>query len=45
MEKALVSVIQEAWIAGVSMRKVDDLAQAMGLSGIGKSQVSRLCKE
>ena len=45
VEKALVSVIQEAWIAGVSTRKVDDLVQAMGLSGISKSQVSKLCKE
>jgi len=38
-------VIQEAWIAGVSTRRVDDLVQAMGLSGISKSQVSKLCKE
>jgi hypothetical protein len=44
-EKALISVIQEAWIAGVSTRKVDDLVQAMGLSAISKSQVSKLCKE
>src|ERR671928_719934 len=44
-EKALVAVIQEAWIGGVSTRKVDDLVQAMGLSGISKSQVSKLCKE
>src|ERR671916_316421 len=44
-EKALVAVIQEAWVAGVSTRKVDDLVQAMGLSGISKSQVSKLCKE
>ncbi len=44
-EKALISVIQEAWIAGVSTSKVDDLVQAMGLSGISKSQVSKLCKE
>ena len=44
-ERALVSVIQEAWIAGVSTRKVDDLVQAMGLSGISKSHVSKLCKE
>src|SRR5919107_3496677 len=44
-ERALVSVIQEAWIAGVSTRKVDDLVQAMGLAGISKSQVSKLCKE
>jgi putative transposase len=44
-EKALVAVIQEAWIGGVSTRRVDDLAQAMGLGGISKSQVSKLCKE
>src|SRR5436190_15617018 len=44
-EKALVAVIQEAWIAGVSTRRVDDLVQAMGLSGISKSQVSKLCNE
>jgi transposase-like protein len=43
-EKALVAVIQEAWIDGVSTRRVDDLVQAMGLSGISKSQVSKLCK-
>jgi putative transposase len=45
VEKALVSVIQEAWIAGVSTRRVDDLVQAMGLSGISKSTVSKLCKD
>src|ERR1051325_8271978 len=44
-EKALVSVIQEAWIGGVSTRRVDDLVQAMGLAGISKSQVSKLCKD
>ncbi len=44
-EKALVAVIQEAWIGGVSTRRVDDLAQAMGLSGISKSTVSKLCKD
>jgi putative transposase len=44
-EKALVAVIQEAWIAGVSTRKVEDLVQAMGLTGISKSQVSKLCKD
>ena len=43
VEKALVAVIQEAWIAGVSTRKVDDLVQAMGMSGISKSSVSKLC--
>ena len=44
-ERALVAVIQEAWIQGVSTRKVDDLVQAMGMSGISKSQVSALCKD
>src|SRR3954464_2619401 len=44
-EKALVAVIQEAWIGGVSTRRVDELAQAMGLAGIDKSRVSRLCKD
>jgi putative transposase len=44
-EKALVSVIQEAWIGGVSTRRVDELVQAMGLSGISKSTVSKLCKD
>lgn len=42
-EQALVAVIQEAWIKGVSTRKVDDLVQAMGIEGISKSQVSELC--
>ena len=45
VEKALVAVIQEAWIAGVSTRRVDELVQAMGMSGISKSSVSKLCKE
>jgi len=40
-----VTVIQEAWIGGVSTRRVDELVQAMGLSGISKSQVSKLCKD
>ena|SRR5690349_21827996 len=44
-EKALVAVIQEAWVGGVSTRRVDDLMQAMGLSGISKSTVSKLCKD
>ena len=43
--KALISVTEQAWIAGVSRRKVDDLVQAMGLSSICKSQASKLCKE
>ena len=45
VEKALVSVIQEAWIAGVSTRRVDELVQAMGMTGISKSSVSKLCKD
>src|SRR6201988_1528884 len=44
-ENALVAVIQEAWIGGVSTRRVDELVQAMGLSGISKSQGSKLCKD
>jgi putative transposase len=44
-EKALVAVIQEAYVHGVSTRAVDDLVQAMGASGVSKSQVSRLCAE
>src|ERR1700712_31775 len=44
-EKALVAVIQEAWISGVSTRRVDELVQAMGLTGIGKSTVSKLCRD
>src|SRR3954452_14867702 len=44
-EKALVAVIQEAWIGGVSTRRVDELVQAMGLAGISKSTVSKLCKD
>ena len=44
-EKALIAVIQEAYIQGISTRSVDDLVKAMGLEGISKSQVSRLCAE
>ncbi len=44
-EKALTAVIQEAYIHSVSTRSVDDLVQAMGASGVSKSQVSRLCAE
>ena len=43
-EKALTAVIQEAYIQGISTRSVDDLVQAMGMSGVSKSQVSRLCE-
>ena len=45
VEKALVAVIQEAWIGGVSTRRVDELVQAMGMTGISKSTVSKLCKD
>jgi transposase-like protein len=45
IEKALTAVIQEAWVAGVSTRRVESLIRAMGMSGISKSQVSKLCKE
>ena len=41
-EKALTAVIQEAYVQGISTRSVDDLVKAMGMSGISKSQVSRL---
>ncbi len=42
-EAALAAVIQEAYVHGVSTRKVDRLARAMGLDGIDKSTVSRIC--
>ena len=44
-ERALLAVIQHAYVEGVSTRKVDDLVQALGLSGIDKSTVSRICQE
>ena len=44
-EKALTAVIQEAYIQGVSTRSVDELVRAMGMTGISKSQVSRLCED
>lgn len=44
-EKALVAVVQEAYIHGVSTRKVDELVQSLGMTGISKSEVSRLCSE
>src|ERR671935_268099 len=43
-EKALVAVVQEAYVQGVSTRRVDDLVQALGMTGISKRQVSRLCQ-
>jgi putative transposase len=44
-ERALVAVVQEAYVKGISTRRVDDLVQALGMRGISKSQVSRLCEE
>src|SRR5215469_6498789 len=44
-ERALVAVVQEAYLQGVSTRRVDDLVQALGMQGISKSQVSRLCAD
>jgi putative transposase len=44
-EKALTAVIQEAYVQGVSTRSVDALVPAMGMTGISKSQVSRLCSQ
>lgn len=43
-EQALVAVVQEAYVHGVSTRRVDELVQALGMTGISKSQVSRLCQ-
>lgn len=44
-EKALTALIQEACVRGISTRSVDDLVKAMGMTGISRSQVSRLCEE
>ncbi|PLK22231.1 IS256 family transposase [Porphyrobacter sp. TH134] len=44
-ERALTAVIQEAYVQGISTRSVDDLVKALGMDGISKSQVSRLCEE
>jgi putative transposase len=44
-EKALTAVIQEAYVQGISTRSVDDLVRAMGMEGVSKSRVSRLCAE
>jgi transposase-like protein len=44
-ERALLTVVQEAYVHGVSTRKVDDLVKALGLDGISKSEVSRICTE
>lgn len=42
-ERALLAVVQEAYVSGVSTRRVDDLVQALGIEGISKSEVSRIC--
>src|SRR6202011_4820782 len=44
-ERALLSVVQQAYIHGVSTRAVDQLAEALGIKGISKDQVSRMCRE
>jgi transposase-like protein len=44
-ERALVATIREAYVQGVSTRRVDELVKALGLDGISKSQVSLLCQE
>ena len=44
-ERALSAVVQEAYIHGVSTRKVDELVRALGMSGISKSRVSELCEQ
>lgn len=43
-EQALVAVVQEAYVNGVSTRKVDRLVEALGLARVSKDQVSRLCR-
>jgi transposase-like protein len=45
MERALVAVVQEAYVQGASTRRVDDLVKSLGMTGISKSQVSQLCTE
>jgi transposase-like protein len=42
-ERALLAVIQEAYVLGVSTRRVDDLVRTLGIAGISKSEVSRIC--
>ena len=43
-EQALLAVIQQAYVEGVSTRRVDDLIKALGCDGISNSQVSRICE-
>ena len=44
-ERALLAVVQEAYVHGVSTRKVDELVQALGIAGLSKSEVSRICAQ
>jgi putative transposase len=44
-EQALVAVVCQAYVEGVSTRRVDDLVKAMGIEGISRSEVSRLAAE
>ena len=44
-ERALLAVVQQAYVEGVSTRRVENLVQALGCEGISKSQVSRICSE
>ena len=44
-ERALAAVVQEAYVQGISTRSVDELVTAVGMTGISKSQMSRLCEE
>jgi putative transposase len=44
-ERALAAVVMQCYVEGVSTRRVDDVARSMGLEGISKSQVSRICAE
>ncbi len=42
-ERALLAVVQEAYVLGVSTRRVEDLVEALGIAGLSKSEVSRIC--
>jgi putative transposase len=44
-EQALASVVAQAYVEGVSTRRVEDLVEAMGIAGISRSEVSRLAAE
>jgi hypothetical protein len=44
-ERALAAVVAQCYVEGVSTRRVEDIAQAMGITSLSKSQVSRICGE